>query len=76
MLLIFGQELQEQLQKSCQTCFVAPGKKFIIGGIFVMLHLEVTLDCNSGTPDKTWCVWLHSYIYLNFIYLLLIYYIF
>jgi hypothetical protein len=35
-------KVQAQLQKPHHTCFVTPGKKFIIGGIFAMLHLEVT----------------------------------
>jgi hypothetical protein len=36
-----------------QTSYMAQRKKFIIGGIFVTLHLEVTSNCNSDRPDKT-----------------------
>jgi hypothetical protein len=41
LLLIFGQELQAQLQNSRQPRYVALGKKFIIGVVFAVLHLEV-----------------------------------
>jgi hypothetical protein len=42
--MIYEQDLQVQMQKSSQTFFIAPGKKFIIDGIDAMLHLEVTLN--------------------------------
>jgi hypothetical protein len=29
-MLIYGQELQAQLKKLRQTCFITPGKKFIV----------------------------------------------
>jgi hypothetical protein len=33
-----------------------------MGGIFVLLHLEVTSNCTSDASDKTWSVWLHFYV--------------
>jgi hypothetical protein len=63
MLMICRPELQVQLQKSCQTCFVTSGKKFIIGSIFVVLHLEVTLNCNCDISDRILCVWLHTCVF-------------
>jgi hypothetical protein len=59
--MIYGQELEARLQKSDRTSYVAPEKTNIIrvGVISVMLHLEVTLNCNSDISDKTWYVWLH-----------------
>jgi hypothetical protein len=42
MLIIYGQELQAQMQKSRQTSYVISGKKLIKGEIFVVLHLGVT----------------------------------
>lgn len=41
-VLIFGQELQAQLQKSRQPRYVTPGMKFVIGGVFALLHMEVS----------------------------------
>jgi hypothetical protein len=35
-----------------QIRYTAPRKKFIIGGIFVTLHLEVISNCNSDTSGK------------------------
>lgn len=61
VLVIYGEEIRAQLQMSCHANYVAPGKEFIIGGIFVVLHLEVTMKCNSDTWDKIWCVWIHVY---------------
>jgi hypothetical protein len=37
--------------------------KFIIIGIFVLLHLEVTPNCSSDTSDKTLCVLLHFCVF-------------
>jgi hypothetical protein len=59
MSVTHGQELQMQLQIS----YVTSGKKLAIGGIFVMLHLQVTLNFNSDISDNTWCVWLHFYVF-------------
>jgi hypothetical protein len=28
-----------------------------------MLHLEETSNCNSDIWEKTWCVWLHFYVF-------------
>jgi hypothetical protein len=42
VLLIFGQEIQAQLQKSRQPRYFAPGRKFIIGGVFAVLNMEVS----------------------------------
>jgi hypothetical protein len=70
MLIIYGQELQSQLQKSCQTCFIASGKKFIIGGISVVLHLKVT--SNSLIYQTKLDVFDSISVYLVFIFHLLI----
>jgi hypothetical protein len=63
MLMIHGKELQAQLQKSRQTCFFAPEKKFILGMKFFLLHLEVSSTCNCCIPDKMCCVWLYFYVF-------------
>jgi hypothetical protein len=63
--LIYGQELQAQLKKLRQTCFITPGKKFIVFW-FVVLHLEVTSNFNSDTSNKI------RYVYYISAYLVLI----
>jgi hypothetical protein len=53
VLVICGQELQAGLQKSRHKSSVAPGGKLIVGGTFVvLLHLQVTLNCNSDTSEN------------------------
>lgn len=49
MLVICGQELQ----KSCHTNYIAPGNKFIVSWIIIMLDLEDKFNCNSDISDKT-----------------------
>jgi hypothetical protein len=51
-----------QLKKSRQTCYVMHGKEFSIGGQCVMLHLEVTLNCNSVTSEKNLMFLQHFYV--------------
>jgi hypothetical protein len=62
-MIIYGQELQVQLQKSRQTNFVALGKKFITDGIFIVLYLEATTNCNCDTSHKPSRVRMHFYIF-------------
>jgi hypothetical protein len=68
-LMIYRQKLQAQLQKSHQTCCITPEKKFIIGGIFALLHQEVTMNCNSDIMIK-----LDAYGYIS-MYLVFIYHL-
>jgi hypothetical protein len=63
MLMIYEQKLHAEMQKSRQKNYVAPGKEFIVGGIFVVLRMEVTSNCNSDISDKTWWVWLQFYVF-------------
>jgi hypothetical protein len=63
MLMAYGQELQVQLQKLRQASYVTAGKKFIVVGVFVVLHMKVTLNCNSDISGKTLYVWLHFYLF-------------
>jgi hypothetical protein len=45
--------IKVHLQKLHQTSCITARKKFIIDGVFVMLHLKVTLSFNSDRSDKT-----------------------
>jgi hypothetical protein len=57
MWMIYGQELQAQLQKSDRTSHVAPEKIYIMGGISVgyiavhmdfLYHLLINVDIHSN----------------------------
>lgn len=56
--------LQEQLQNSNGTCFVAPGKKCIIGGIFVLLRLKVKSHCLATFLCTGTCIYRFEYVSL------------
>lgn len=53
--------------KSRQACFVAPGEKFVIGGIFILLHLEVISNCNCDASDNFSRVSLSLYIFGSYL---------
>jgi hypothetical protein len=50
--MVCGQELEAQLLQLLQMSYVTYGKKFVMGGVFVVLHLEIPSYCNCDTADK------------------------